>query len=634
MAVSVVTTTSATYSGVAGPTLNFGVSPIEDDVIIAFVAATTNSAFNGSAPPAGWTNCLTAAATVITPSDTTFAMAAIAHTVSAAEDTANTTSWSLATLWSVTKIGEVVAVILRGIDLAAIIDAFGTVTNATTSTTHVLPAVAAADITSAGFVLRAVGSDGLGTYTTPAGHTQQQAGTNTNQALWVGSLDTAASPGVDVTATNITVSALDESIGISLVLTPEAGGAPIDLVVDDLTVDVVIDTFNIDPIVELVVADCEVVTTIDGVAINAVLPVQRVAQGSVGYATATASMGLTFSGYVPVAGDRVVLFPLASTVTAVLDVAGWTNVQGTGGKVQPDDATFQVSCFHHQVTADEASAAVNTYVLTNVFNTARPGNLLGCVLRGVRPAVPVDTYGYYHEDSTLTNHVIAGLTSPSADCRVLRYVAKDATGTYGSLPAGHTQVATDNTTGTSLALLIERDAATTSGDIAAANITTQADECVSISVAFASASSVTTLVVSDCIVDTTITQIAITASGFTVSDAVVATTIDQVTIEVVGAALTLVVGTLVVDVVSDTLPIAITPGLLVSPMFVDVEIPTIELETPGDLRVRPLDVDIVIDPITLAFTAPVHLYYGEIPIYACYYGSTPVDPADIHYGSH
>jgi hypothetical protein len=220
MAVSVVATGAGTYAGSAEVSIVLSASPVENDVIVAFIGAQTTATL---ALDTEWVNAL-GGTTVIQPSDAIMATAVVYHVVTAAEDAANQTTWLIDNLWSGGETGEWAAVALRGVDLAGPIAASATGSDPNAPNPFVLPAVASGSVANTGdLVVRGVVKDATGTYTNPAGHTQR-ATSNTAQGIWLGTRDAATTAGVEVAATNITVSAGDEYCAATLIIKAASAG--------------------------------------------------------------------------------------------------------------------------------------------------------------------------------------------------------------------------------------------------------------------------------------------------------------------------------------------------------------------------------------------------------------------------
>ena len=140
---TVVEAVAANYSSTRSPTVTFTTSPVEDDVIVAVIGSTTAAALTADLPPTGWSNCLNWAGEVVTLSDGSATAAVVYHTVTAAEDVANTVAWTLTNLWAANEIGDLTAICLRGADTAAVVDAAAAWSDPDLVTPHILPRIGA-----------------------------------------------------------------------------------------------------------------------------------------------------------------------------------------------------------------------------------------------------------------------------------------------------------------------------------------------------------------------------------------------------------------------------------------------------------------------------------------------------------
>jgi hypothetical protein len=191
------------------PAFTLDTSPLENDVIYAWVSSTTASAITDTS---GWTNVLGANTDVESDAHE---MLCVYHKVTNAEDVANTVTWTLTNIYDANETGAITAVVVRNVDPADALAGVGsTFDSANTVTPAVLAAVTPDD--SGGLILSGVVQDSTGTYTTPANWTVR-ATFNTNQALSVFSYNLGVSSGVGVGPTNITPDAGDEYISITIV---------------------------------------------------------------------------------------------------------------------------------------------------------------------------------------------------------------------------------------------------------------------------------------------------------------------------------------------------------------------------------------------------------------------------------
>lgn len=173
-------------------------SLVAGDVIAVWVR-TANTAPPWTVP-ANWINPL--GGTTVSASDT-HSVFVIYHVVTAAEQAANTVSWTLTGLFSVSQTGATYSTAVRGSYLPAIVDIFGSAANAASTTTHILAGVTPTRDNS--LVLSCVTGDGSATYATaPGGWTFQVknvGGQNSGALLSLNALTVA---NVAVSAANIT----------------------------------------------------------------------------------------------------------------------------------------------------------------------------------------------------------------------------------------------------------------------------------------------------------------------------------------------------------------------------------------------------------------------------------------------
>jgi hypothetical protein len=205
--------TTSTLTASRSPAITFAESPVENDIIVIWVASTTTSTITD---PSGWTNLLGGTTDVESDSHQ---MCALYHVVTAAEDAANTVTWTLTNLYDAAETGAVAAVVVRNGNPADPLG--GTPTSTFDSANTVTPAVLAQvtpDVTG-GLALSAVVQDSTASYTVPTGWSLK-AYHNVNVGIAVfayGTLTTAASA---VGPTNVTPDAGDEYASISVVISP------------------------------------------------------------------------------------------------------------------------------------------------------------------------------------------------------------------------------------------------------------------------------------------------------------------------------------------------------------------------------------------------------------------------------
>jgi hypothetical protein len=192
------------------PTFTLDTSPLENDIIYLWVSSTTTATV---ADVAGWVNVLGSGVDVESDAHE---MTCVYHIVTAAEDTANTVTWTLTNMYGATETGDLAAVVVRQADPA---DPLAGVNSTFDSANTVTPAVLASVTpdASGGIILSGVVQDSTATYTQPANWTVR-ATSNSNQGLSVFQYNLGVTSGVGVGPTNVTPDAGDEYISITLVV--------------------------------------------------------------------------------------------------------------------------------------------------------------------------------------------------------------------------------------------------------------------------------------------------------------------------------------------------------------------------------------------------------------------------------
>ena len=211
MAASVVASGTGAFSA-TGPTVSATWTPLADDILIAWVSTSNTAAI--STIPSSWSDV---GPGLITPGDTTCYLTALRHNVTAGEESASTTSWSLSGLFAASETGEWMLAVVRGADPATPIDATGSWTQAGTTSPHTLAGLAGADLSTDSLVLSGIIADGpTVTYTDPSGWTALSSGAGTNTGRWFGYRTALTVAGTDVAATTITPSLGDEGLSITV----------------------------------------------------------------------------------------------------------------------------------------------------------------------------------------------------------------------------------------------------------------------------------------------------------------------------------------------------------------------------------------------------------------------------------
>lgn len=208
---------SAVTTASRSPAITFSnYKPRTNDVVAFFAASGTAAA--AATAPTNWV--LPTPATGANPvASDSHTYAFTYHVVTAAEETASTTTYTATNLWNATQTGNVVGLVLRGVDTTAVIDSLVSGFSSTnTATPHVFPALTGANLSTGSLVVGGVASDGLSTYTTPAGW-MARTSFNTNQGNAVMTSLTATTSGTNVAATNVTPSVGDEYCAFTVAFT-------------------------------------------------------------------------------------------------------------------------------------------------------------------------------------------------------------------------------------------------------------------------------------------------------------------------------------------------------------------------------------------------------------------------------
>lgn len=388
MAVTAVASNNGLYSGVTGPTVSATWTPLEGDVVVAFVGSTT-SAFPAASRPSGWSYA--AGLNPINLPGSACAMQVLWHTVTSAEQTAGTTSWDLAGAWAAAEIGAWTFAVLRGdIDVDPIDSVSHWLTN-TTASPHILNGIPGEAVNSGNLVLSCVMSDGGSqTYSTPSGWTQLQQGA-VDMSPWLGYRDTATVAGDDVDAVNITRSgAADEAISVTLV----------------------IGTRHTPPY--------SLVASSSGTQVNIADPV----------------VGATWT---PQEGDYIlVALQSPASDTTVSLPSGWDEIVPI---MDPGDLSMTTQALYHVVTSAEETAVTNTWTLTGLWGgSPRVTNYVLVVLRGING---IDSAASALQDTTINPFALPSLSGAnlSSNSVVVSMIIADSSSRYYVLPAGYDSIA-------------------------------------------------------------------------------------------------------------------------------------------------------------------------------------------------
>lgn len=224
MAISVIGWDTGTNLANRSPTVTFDGTtypdPTENDLLVMWVRTSTVVNVTDSTNSA-WFNPL---GTDTVVSVTGSSCACFCKLVTAAEEAAVTRTYTATNWFDTNKAWRSAVCVFRGADPALPIDAFGTVANTSSSTTHNLAAVTGTDITySNGLVVSGTtGTASSGTYTTPGGWTAMQTGTSYGTYYRT----TLATANTNVTATNITDSFSTPNAGATFVINPYVAPPP------------------------------------------------------------------------------------------------------------------------------------------------------------------------------------------------------------------------------------------------------------------------------------------------------------------------------------------------------------------------------------------------------------------------
>lgn len=222
MAASVIASSSGAYSGVSGPTVTVTWTPLEGDLVLVGVGCTNTAAAGLGAD--GWDDT---GLGIYNQGDSSHAGCVVMHQVTAGEETAAATSWSLTGLFSGTETGDWAALVIRGADPTTPIDAVNHWATEDLLTTHQIAGLPGVDLATDSLVAAFLFADnGNRPYSSPAGWTGHVTGTGTNAGRWAGVRDALTAAGVDVPETPITQPTGDEGMSFTLAITALASAIP------------------------------------------------------------------------------------------------------------------------------------------------------------------------------------------------------------------------------------------------------------------------------------------------------------------------------------------------------------------------------------------------------------------------
>lgn len=198
------------FSASRSPSISFSTPPLENDLIIIWPSSTTTAAVT---MPAGVVNVL--GGTTDVESDA-HEIACAYHFVTAAES-ASTTTFTFTNFYDTTQTGNIVAALVRGVDLVNPINITGTGFNsANTAADHTLPGLT--PTCTDGIWFSCIAKDGTGAYATDPSGWDRVGASNTNQGKWGGYRIARTTAGSAISGQDITESAGDEWAAISVVV--------------------------------------------------------------------------------------------------------------------------------------------------------------------------------------------------------------------------------------------------------------------------------------------------------------------------------------------------------------------------------------------------------------------------------
>lgn len=138
------------------------------------------------------------------------------------------------------------------------------------------------------------------------------------------------------------------------------------------------------------------------------------------------------AGYVPVAGDYIILLSSirATGITLNATPANWVNPLGS--TVDLESTSHELSIATHFVTSAEATAVTTSYTASSWFSTSQTQSIIGMVWRGVDPNAPLDSIVTAINNTTSLTHTMPALTGSDLNTgsQVVGYVCASNTPTY------------------------------------------------------------------------------------------------------------------------------------------------------------------------------------------------------------
>lgn len=169
MPITIQETQTATATAARYRTITFEATwaPTENDLVVFF---TRSNSVTTITTPAGWLNPL-GGNTIV--SDNVNSLACVCHWVTAAEAATVERTYTATNLWAGNTSGVVVALVLRGVDVADPFDLTNTAVNTATSTTGVLAGLEGDNLSAGSLIVSGIKVSGPATYTQPSGWTAQ-----------------------------------------------------------------------------------------------------------------------------------------------------------------------------------------------------------------------------------------------------------------------------------------------------------------------------------------------------------------------------------------------------------------------------------------------------------------------------
>jgi hypothetical protein len=196
------------------PSITFDTAPAENDIVAMWVTGTA-ATFSGFSVPTGWTNALATASSV--QASDSHIMCCVYHRVTAGEAAANTVTFTATNLFTANPGGYIEACVVRNVDTTTATDARNSTFSSTnTATPHVLASNTLTADGAGALTTSCVAKDATpGTWTTPANWALIRADA-TNVPMWLGHRVALGTASESIAATNITPSAGDEYVSITI----------------------------------------------------------------------------------------------------------------------------------------------------------------------------------------------------------------------------------------------------------------------------------------------------------------------------------------------------------------------------------------------------------------------------------